>query len=185
MNSIAEFRQSSLLITFNSSGLDRSTDPWPLHFLFSVSTTQFIIIKKVIYICNICIHELIFIVAPSSFYAPESPFIGFGNTAVSAHPGQMIPPSVLFPSLVSHTCVRWLVIFLYCLKRGVTHLSGNNIMHYNHSYLKTTGHLYRSYCHKLDGTRTVVLDETFNISLLLPFFAYTFVSCLPHSLKIP
>lgn len=75
MNSIAEFRQSSLLITFNSSGLDRSTDPWPLHFLFSVSTTQFIIIKKVIYICNICIHELIFIVAPSSFYAPESPFI--------------------------------------------------------------------------------------------------------------
>lgn len=49
MNSIAEFRQSSLLITFNSSGLDRSTDPWPLHFLFSVSTTQFIIIKKVIY----------------------------------------------------------------------------------------------------------------------------------------
>lgn len=42
MNSIAEFRQSSLLITFNSSGLDRSTDPWPLHFLFSVSTTQFI-----------------------------------------------------------------------------------------------------------------------------------------------
>lgn len=72
MNSIAAFRQSSLLITFNSSGLDRSTDPWPLHFLFSVSTTQFIIIKKVIYICNICIHELIFIVAPSSFYAPES-----------------------------------------------------------------------------------------------------------------
>lgn len=58
-------------------------------------------------------------------------------------------------------------------------------MHYNHSYLKTTGHLYRSYCHKLDGTRTVVLDETFSISLLLPFFAYTFVSCLPHSLKIP
>lgn len=118
MNSIAEFRQSSLLITFNSSGLDRSTDPWPLHFLFSVSTTQFtqfIIIKKVIYICSICVHELIFIVAPSSFYAPESPFIGFGNTAVSAHPGQMIPPSVLFPSLVSHTCVRWLVIFLYCL----------------------------------------------------------------------
>lgn len=130
MNSIAEFRQSSLLITFNSSGLDRSTDPWPLHFLFSVSTTQFIIVTKVMCVCvcvciyNICIHELIFIVAPSSFYAPESPFIGFGNTAVSAHPGQMIPPSVLFPSVVSHTCVRWLVIFLYCLKRGVTHLSG-------------------------------------------------------------
>lgn len=109
MNSIAEFRQSSLLITFNSSGLDRSTDPWPLHFLFSVSTTQFIIIIYAIYVYTN------FIVAPSSFYAPESPFIGFGNTAVSAHPGQMIPPSVLFPSLVSHTCVRWLVIFLYCL----------------------------------------------------------------------
>lgn len=40
MNSIAEFRQSSLLFTFNSSGLDRSTDPWPLHFLFSASSLQ-------------------------------------------------------------------------------------------------------------------------------------------------
>lgn len=120
MNSIAAFRQSLSIaqVWIDRPILGLFTE------LFSVSTTQFIIIKKVIYICNICIHELIFIVAPSSFYAPESPFIGFGNTAVSAHPGQMIPPSVLFPSLVSHTCVRWLVIFLYCLKRGVTYLSG-------------------------------------------------------------